>query len=65
MRLRDVFASVDIHNNTGLNPHYGCVTALRHASLHLAAMFSRTVVYLPIRILCNRWHLPSCVRRQR
>ncbi len=40
-----VFASVDLHNNTGLNPHYACVNVLRQAHLHLATLFSRTVVY--------------------
>jgi len=45
MRARDVFASVDVHNNTGVNPHYACVNRLHHASLHLAALFGRTVVY--------------------
>lgn len=45
MRKRGVFASVDVHNNTGLNPHYACINAIRTESLHLAAMFSRTVVY--------------------
>ncbi|MET0117904.1 MAG: M14 family metallopeptidase [Sedimenticola sp.] len=42
---RGVFASVDIHNNTGLNPHYACVNVIDNRFLHLAAMFSRTVVY--------------------
>ena len=45
MRARKVFASVDIHNNTGLNPHYACVNVLDHAFFHLATLFSRTVVY--------------------
>ncbi len=45
MRRRGVFASIDIHNNTGLNPHYGCINKLDHAFLHLATLFSRTVVY--------------------
>ncbi|MDD5390443.1 MAG: M14 family metallopeptidase [Gallionellaceae bacterium] len=45
MRARGVFASIDIHNNTGLNPHYGCVNRLEPAWLHLATLFSRTVVY--------------------
>jgi succinylglutamate desuccinylase len=45
MRARGIFASVDIHNNTGLNPHYACVKRLDHRFLHLAALFSRTVVY--------------------
>jgi hypothetical protein len=45
MARRGVFASVDIHNNTGLNPHYACVNKLDDAFLHLATLFSRTVVY--------------------
>jgi succinylglutamate desuccinylase len=45
MRARRVFASIDIHNNTGLNPHYACVNSLEQPFLHLAALFSRIVVY--------------------
>jgi hypothetical protein len=45
MRRRRVFASVDIHNNTGLNPSYACVNALDGRSLHFARLFSRTVVF--------------------
>jgi len=45
MRRRQPFASVDIHNNTGLNPHYACVNHLDHRFLHLAVLFSHTVVY--------------------
>ena len=45
MRARGVFASIDIHNNTGLNPHYACVNRLDHEFLHLALLFSRIVVY--------------------
>ena len=45
MRDRGVFASLDIHNNTGLNPHYACVNRLDSAFLHLATLFSRIVVY--------------------
>jgi succinylglutamate desuccinylase len=45
MATRGVFASVDIHNNTGCNPHYGCVNVLDNRFLHLATLFSRTVVY--------------------
>lgn len=39
------FAAIDLHNNTGSNPHYACVNKLDHAFLHLARLFSRTVVY--------------------
>jgi succinylglutamate desuccinylase len=42
---RALFASVDIHNNTGFNPHYACVNVLDHQFLQLATLFGRTVVY--------------------
>jgi hypothetical protein len=45
MRSRDVFASIDIHNNTGRNPHYGCITRLDRDSLQLARLFDPLVVY--------------------
>lgn len=45
MRQRQVFASIDIHNNTGLNPHYACINRLEHRFMQFAALFSRTVVY--------------------
>ena len=45
MRARNVFACVDIHNNTGLNPHYAIVNDLCGANLRLASLYSRTVVY--------------------
>ena len=45
MKARGVFASIDIHNNTGLNPHYACVNRLDHRFFHLATLFSRIVVY--------------------
>lgn len=40
-----LFAAIDVHNNTGKNPHYGCVNKLEPAFIHLATLFSRTVVY--------------------
>ena len=45
MARRGVFASVDVHNNTGMNPHYACVNVVDNRFLHLATLFSRTVVY--------------------
>jgi succinylglutamate desuccinylase len=45
MARRGVFASVDLHNNTGINPHYACINRIDHRSLQLATLFSRTVVY--------------------
>jgi hypothetical protein len=45
MRLRRPFASVDVHNNTGINPHYACVNRIDHRFMRLASLFSRTLVY--------------------
>lgn len=42
---RSLFASVDIHNNTGFNPHYSCVTRLEPKFIALAQLFSRIVVH--------------------
>jgi len=45
MARRGVFASIDVHNNTGLNPHYACVNRIDNRFFHLATLFSRIVVY--------------------
>ena len=45
VRQQSPFASIDIHNNSGHNPHYACVSRLGDAHLHLASLFSRTGVY--------------------
>jgi succinylglutamate desuccinylase len=42
---RGVFASIDVHNNTGLNPHYSVINRLDPATLHLALLFNRTMVW--------------------
>ena len=42
---RRPFASIDIHNNTGLNPHYACITRLEPQFIALARLFSRTIVH--------------------
>ena len=39
------YANIDIHNNTGNNPHYACITSLNDRYLHLARLFSRTIVH--------------------
>lgn len=48
VRRRRPFASVDVHNNTGRNPHYAVINAFRPESLHLAALFSRTALHFTI-----------------
>jgi succinylglutamate desuccinylase len=45
MKNRNVFASIDIHNNTGLNPYYACINKLGNQFLQLASLFGHTVVY--------------------
>ncbi|HHO67666.1 MAG TPA: peptidase M14 [Gammaproteobacteria bacterium] len=45
MRARGCFASVDVHNNTGINPHYACINRIDQRFMHLASLFSRTLVY--------------------
>ena len=45
MQRRQPFASVDVHNNTGINPHYACINRIEHRFMHLASLFSRTLVY--------------------
>ncbi|MFN3190915.1 MAG: succinylglutamate desuccinylase/aspartoacylase family protein [Aureliella sp.] len=38
-------ASIDIHNNTGRNPHYGCICSLNALHLNLASLFSDRLIY--------------------
>ena len=45
MQRRQIFASIDLHNNTGTNPHYACVNRVDNRFLHLARLFARTIVY--------------------
>ena len=41
-------ACIDIHNNTGLNPHYAAVNRIRSDYLRLASMFASKVAYFTI-----------------
>lgn len=40
-----LFASIDIHNNTGRNPLYACVCSLAPHHLELASLFSSKIIY--------------------
>jgi hypothetical protein len=42
---RKIFASIDIHNNTGFNPHYSCIARVEPKFIALAQLFSRIVVH--------------------
>lgn len=46
MVARKPFASIDLHNNSGINPFYGCVAKLEQPFLYLAQLFSRVAVYI-------------------
>lgn len=40
----DLFAAIDIHNNTGNNPHYACITDPSYTNQQLAAGFNNIAV---------------------
>ncbi len=35
-----LFASIDLHNNTGQNPHYGCITNVSEENKYLCTLFN-------------------------
>ncbi len=45
MIQRQPFASVDIHNNSGRNPHYSGINSLEPEFINLASLFSDTMIY--------------------
>ncbi len=40
-----IFAAVDVHNNTGRNPHYACITRTEPQFLQLANLFGQLIVH--------------------
>ena len=58
VRLDPPFAALDIHNNTGRNPHYSVLTRLDPASRALAYMFSDKAVFIdePDTVLSRALH---------
>lgn len=46
INIENLFACVDIHNNTGRSPHYSIVSKHRNADYNLAALFSPNMIYL-------------------
>jgi len=36
----DLFASIDLHNNTGKNPHYGCISDVTKENKYLCTLFN-------------------------
>ena len=47
-KAENPFASIDIHNNTGLNPVYGCINDLGPEHLNLLSLFSHIGVFYRI-----------------
>ena len=45
MKELNPFASVDIHNNSGRNPHYSGINVLNKDFINLASLFSDTMIY--------------------
>jgi succinylglutamate desuccinylase len=45
LRSTRLFAAVDIHDNTGTNPPYACVSKLETPDLQMAALFNHIAVY--------------------
>ncbi|VAW48020.1 hypothetical protein MNBD_GAMMA02-705 [hydrothermal vent metagenome] len=39
------FASIDIHNNSGRNPHYAGINSLNGKFVNLASLFSETIIH--------------------
>ncbi len=56
-------ACIDIHNNTGTNPHYACISKLDNRFLQLAALFGKLVVYFSnpkgVQSIAFTEHFPS------
>lgn len=46
IKSKKPFASVDIHNNTGRNPHYSGINAINKQHINLASLFSETIIHI-------------------
>lgn len=44
-KKQNIFASIDIHNNTGKNPNYGCINTVSAPFINLASHFGSHTVY--------------------
>ncbi len=42
---KKLFASIDLHNNTGKNPLYACITHIDPQTVYLGSLFSRNLVF--------------------
>tara|TARA_B100001079_G_scaffold171038_1_gene146746 strand:- start:2326 stop:3369 length:1044 start_codon:yes stop_codon:yes gene_type:complete len=42
---KGVFATVDIHNTSGWNPHHACVNVINKENINLGGLFSQNLIY--------------------
>ncbi|MBP9708386.1 MAG: succinylglutamate desuccinylase/aspartoacylase family protein [Oligoflexales bacterium] len=45
VKEKNFMAAIDLHNNTGRNPHYACVSQAKAEHINLALLFSPHLVY--------------------
>lgn len=55
-----LFAALDIHNNTGKNPHYACITDPSEQNQNLAAMFNRIAMVYQHKGVCTMAFNGAC-----
>jgi len=48
-----LFAAIDIHNNTGKNPHYACITDPNNRNQNLASRFNRIAMVYKQKGVCT------------
>ena len=60
-----LFAAIDIHNNTGKNPHYACITDPTLENQNLAARFNRVGDGVQSPWVSPPWRSTASARRSR
>jgi succinylglutamate desuccinylase len=60
MKARDVFVTLDLHNNSGKNPLYSCLSAVDGQHLRLASRFSPLAVLLQSQPSLGAAFAPIC-----
>ena len=60
MRAREVFLAIDLHNNSGRNPLYSCLSATGAEHLRLARMFSPLAVLIQAPLSLSAAFTPIC-----
>ena len=45
MKTKNIFASIDIHNNTGKNPLYACINKVTPQNMMLSRLFGKSAIF--------------------